>query len=141
MPQAIVNYELPRSTADFTHRIGRTGRAGNEGVAVSFVASTGPGNEAHFELIEKRHVGMAVPREEVAGFEPKDVERLFVSRDPSDGSIDARSGGGSEVVAIRPGVRHSPLGLAHDRMHGGVKGRRKSKKDRLREQLAADALK
>jgi hypothetical protein len=36
-----------------------------------------------------------------------------------------------------PGVQHSRLGLAHDRMHGGVKGKRKSKKDKLREQAAA----
>ena len=36
-----------------------------------------------------------------------------------------------------PGVRHSRLGLAHDRMHGGVKGRGKSKKDKLREAARA----
>ena len=63
--EAIVNYELPRSTSDYTHRVGRTGRAGTAGVAVSFVASTGAGNEAHFELIERRHGGMRVPREVV----------------------------------------------------------------------------
>jgi ATP-dependent helicase YprA (DUF1998 family) len=33
--EAIVNYELPRSTSDYTHRVGRTGRAGRAGVAVS----------------------------------------------------------------------------------------------------------
>ena len=40
---------------------------------------------------------------------------------------------------IVEGVQHSPLGLAHDRMHGGVKGRKKSKKDKLREAAAAAA--
>ena len=40
--EAVVNYELPRSTADYTHRVGRTGRAGEAGLAVSFIASTGP---------------------------------------------------------------------------------------------------
>jgi ATP-dependent RNA helicase RhlE len=63
---AVVNYDLPRSTADYTHRIGRTGRAGESGVAVSFVIATA---EAHFRLIEKRH-GIRLPRELVAGFEP-----------------------------------------------------------------------
>jgi superfamily II DNA/RNA helicase len=63
--EAVVNYELPRSTADYTHRVGRTGRAGEAGVAVSFVTSTGPGNAAHFDLIERRHGGMRVPREVV----------------------------------------------------------------------------
>jgi superfamily II DNA/RNA helicase len=63
---AVVNYDLPRSTTDYVHRIGRTGRAGESGVAVSFV----PGDlEAHFRLIEKRQ-GLRVPREIIAGFEP-----------------------------------------------------------------------
>jgi ATP-dependent RNA helicase RhlE len=62
---AVVNYDLPRSTADYTHRIGRTGRAGESGVAVSFVT---PSAEAHFRLIEKRH-RMRLPREVVVGFE------------------------------------------------------------------------
>ena len=88
--EAIVNYDLPRSTQDYTHRVGRTGRAGEAGVAVSFVATTGAGNEAHFALIEARHGRMSVPREVVAGFEPKDVERLF-----PDGN--GGSGGGSSA--------------------------------------------
>jgi len=33
----VVNYDLPNSTEDFVHRIGRTGRAGKKGVATSFV--------------------------------------------------------------------------------------------------------
>ena len=145
--EAIVNYELPRSTADYTHRVGRTGRAGQAGVAVSFVASTGPGNEAHFALIEKRHGGLHVPREVVEGFEPKDVDLKFAPADESgraagarvaSGAADGAGSGGYEVeeVSVVAGVRHSRLGLAHDRMHGGVKGRRRSKKDKLREQAA-----
>ena len=65
---AVVNYDLPRSTVDYTHRIGRTGRAGESGVAVSFVTT---GVEAHFRLIEKRH-GIHLLREVIAGFEPAD---------------------------------------------------------------------
>ena len=36
---AVVNYDLPRSADDYVHRIGRTGRAGESGVAVSFVSA------------------------------------------------------------------------------------------------------
>jgi ATP-dependent RNA helicase RhlE len=63
---AVVNYDLPRSTTDYVHRIGRTGRAGESGVAVSFVPSE---FENHFRLIEKRQ-GKRVPREIIVGFEP-----------------------------------------------------------------------
>jgi superfamily II DNA/RNA helicase len=61
---AVVNYDLPRSTTDYVHRIGRTGRAGHSGVAVSFVPDSA---EQHFRLIEKRQ-GLRVPRETIAGF-------------------------------------------------------------------------
>jgi superfamily II DNA/RNA helicase len=118
---AVVNYDLPRSTADFVHRVGRTGRAGRPGTAVSFVT---PVNEALLDLIEKRHLAHPVEREVLPGLEP-DEEEWKVKRAAS--CISA------------PGTAHSNLGLAHDRMHGGIKGFRKSKKDRLREKAAREA--
>jgi len=92
---AVLNYDLPRSPTDYLHRIGRTGRAGESGVAVSFVSA---GSSAHFSLIERRH-RLSLEREIIAGFEPTEVA---VTADPN----------------------------------GGVKGKRKSKKDKLREALA-----
>lgn len=47
----VINYELPRSPKDFIHRIGRTGRAGVEGIAISFVCA---GDEHHFRVIQKK---------------------------------------------------------------------------------------
>ena len=114
----MVNYDLPRSTADFVHRVGRTGRAGKEGTAITFVTAA---SEAHMELIEKRHLPHAMEREILSGFEPNE-ERWNVEADGSRLSV--------------PGTVHSNKGLAHDRMFGGVKGRRKSKKDKLREAAA-----
>jgi ATP-dependent RNA helicase RhlE len=61
----VVNYDLPRSPVDYIHRIGRTGRAGAEGVAVSFIDHN---DMAHFNVIEKR-TNVSVDREQVAGFE------------------------------------------------------------------------
>lgn len=46
----VVNYELPRSPADYIHRIGRTGRAESQGVAVSLIC---PEDMQHFKVIEK----------------------------------------------------------------------------------------
>jgi ATP-dependent RNA helicase RhlE len=47
----VINYELPRSPKDFIHRIGRTGRAGAEGEAISFIALE---DEQHFKVIQKK---------------------------------------------------------------------------------------
>lgn len=47
----VINYELPRSPKDFIHRIGRTGRAGAEGEAITFVGSE---DEHHFKVIQKK---------------------------------------------------------------------------------------
>lgn len=65
----VVNFDLPRSAVDYTHRIGRTGRAGATGMAVSFITAS---SEAHFRLIEKRH-DMRLPREQIVGFEPTEL--------------------------------------------------------------------
>ena len=91
----VVNYDLPRSAVDYTHRIGRTGRAGLSGIAIRFVSAA---TDAHFRLIEKRHA-IAVLRELVAGFEPVEV---------------------------------APVNAADPQGTGGVKGKRLSKKDKLR---------
>ena len=55
--------------------------------------------------------------------------------------MTAEAAARAQVVGQVPGVQHSRLGLAHDRMHGGVKGRRMSKKDKLRAAAAAAAAK
>ncbi|MDP1567666.1 MAG: DEAD/DEAH box helicase, partial [Polaromonas sp.] len=62
----VVNYDLPRSAQDYIHRIGRTGRAGESGLAVSFVSAD---TEAHFRMIEKRQ-RLSLALEQVEGFEP-----------------------------------------------------------------------
>ena len=97
----VVNYDLPRSAVDYVHRIGRTGRAGESGLAVSFVSA---GSQAHWRLIEKRQ-GLSVAREQVPGFEPTEAAPVLAA-------TQSRSATGEST--------------------GGVKGKRPSKKDKLR---------
>ncbi len=47
----VINFELPRSPKDYIHRIGRTGRAGSEGEAISLVSEE---EEHHFKVIQKK---------------------------------------------------------------------------------------
>ena len=91
MLPVVVNYDLPRSATDYTHRIGRTGRAGEHGDAVSFVTAE---TLAHWQLIQKRE-SLLLDLEHVPGFEPLDESP-------------------------------APQG------NGGIKGKRPSKKDKLR---------
>jgi ATP-dependent RNA helicase RhlE len=67
----VVNYELPNVPEDYVHRIGRTGRAGATGEAISLVCVD---EEIFLRDIEKltKH---AIPREVVPGFEPDPSER------------------------------------------------------------------
>ncbi|MEM7054493.1 MAG: DEAD/DEAH box helicase [Pseudomonadota bacterium] len=62
----VVNYEIPEVAEDYIHRIGRTGRAGREGLAVSLVAGSEHGK---FEAIRKL-VKVKIPTEMIEGYEP-----------------------------------------------------------------------
>ena len=107
----VVNYDLPRSADDYTHRIGRTGRAGETGLAVSLVSHD---TEAHFRLIQKRH-DLQLTLELEAGFEP--LESAAAEGDVAAGTV----------------ATHQHQAPANT---GGVKGKRPSKKDKLRAQAS-----
>ncbi|MCC5794629.1 MAG: DEAD/DEAH box helicase [Chromatiales bacterium] len=62
----VVNYELPNVPEDYVHRIGRTGRAGHEGQAISLL---GEDEHGYMRDIEKL-LGRSLPRVPVEGFEP-----------------------------------------------------------------------
>jgi ATP-dependent RNA helicase RhlE len=67
----VVNYELPNVPEDYVHRIGRTGRAGSQGEAVSLVCVDENGFLRDIEKLIKREI----PKEIVPGFEPHPSER------------------------------------------------------------------
>ncbi len=120
----VVNFDLPRSADDHTHRIGRTGRAGATGLAISFVNAD---TEPHLHLIEKRH-GLALTRETVAGFEPE-----AVAPESAEPTQQALLPGAAGKPPAPHAAGHATRGLDPN---GGIKGKRPSKKDRLRQQQA-----
>ena len=61
----VVNYDVPTQAEDYVHRIGRTGRAGAEGFAVTFAC---PENKDELAAIEKL-IKRSIPEIEVAGFD------------------------------------------------------------------------
>ncbi len=62
----VINYDLPLFAEDYVHRIGRTGRAGATGTAISFVSN---GEVAALKRIES-YIGQRLPQQVVPGHEP-----------------------------------------------------------------------
>jgi ATP-dependent RNA helicase RhlE len=100
----VVNYDLPNIPEDYVHRIGRTGRAGATGEAVSLVCV-----DEHDMLkdIEKL-IKQTLPREVVPGFEPDLNARAqpVQLRSGAPGHGGRRSGGG-QVVKVGSGNRNT----------------------------------
>ena len=66
----VINYDLPEQTDDFTHRIGRTGRANHKGQVITLLTIH---DYNHFSTIEK-HLKLNVKREIMEGFEITDKQ-------------------------------------------------------------------
>lgn len=80
----VINFDLPRFAEDYVHRIGRTGRAGSVGTAISFAL---PDDAIHLERIE-RYTGQRVPQHVIPGLEPTQLLRHPFS--PKRGKPKAR---------------------------------------------------
>jgi ATP-dependent RNA helicase RhlE len=63
----VINFELPHTAEDYVHRIGRTGRAGRQGNAISLVCAEEKGRLAEIQKLIK----LDIPQEVVAGFDPE----------------------------------------------------------------------
>jgi ATP-dependent RNA helicase RhlE len=67
----VVNYEIPNVSEDYVHRIGRTGRAGNDGAAVNLVCLDEEGFMQDIERFTKQNIEVKI----VEGFGPEPGEK------------------------------------------------------------------
>jgi superfamily II DNA/RNA helicase len=93
----VINFDAPRQAEDYVHRIGRTGRAGRTGIAITFIA----GRERGLVRDIERYTGQPVRVDVIAGHEPSARPERSFSKPRSGGGKDwgnkpraAGSGGG-----------------------------------------------
>lgn len=100
----VFNYDLPQQAEDYVHRIGRTARAGSQGVAVSFACEN-----YSFSLPEiQAYIGQPIPLEPITDellMTPKRPARI--ERDRVERPGEKRAGGGRSDRGARPGARGS----------------------------------
>ena len=93
----VFNYDLPKFPEDYVHRIGRTGRAGRKGLAVSLVNHSESINVKRIERFTKQ----VIPVDIIEGYEPKKTASSARPGSkpgwrPGDGNKRAGAGGGAK---------------------------------------------
>ena len=113
----VINFDLPMVAEDYVHRIGRTGRAGASGEAISLVSSDEGGLLRAIQRVLKADIEMVV----VAGYEPQRAIRM------GNDAPSGRPAGGQ-----RPPQRHARrphVGTGERHAHAGPKSPRDGARD------------
>ena len=97
----VINYDLPKFAEDYVHRIGRTGRAGNTGIAVSFASHM----DRHQVRKIEQFTGQRLEATVITGYEPR---RPAPRADAADRPRSTRSADRSN--SSRPGNGFKPRG-------------------------------
>ncbi|MCU7974123.1 DEAD/DEAH box helicase [Shewanella sp. SW36] len=126
----VVNYDLPDEADDYIHRIGRTGRAGACGEAISFVSKDDFRNLCAIE----RRLGHLIVRKEIEGFVPnKEVPVSildFVPKNTTPKTFKARA---PEARSSRP-AKEGSFETAHAKKHRSAKSKPEVKANVTRQQ-------
>ena len=113
----VVNYDLPNVPEDYVHRIGRTGRAGANGEAISLVCV----DEHQFLKDIERLIKREIPSQVIAGFEPDPNAKAEPIQLRSQGH-GARSGGRNAGNGARGGAGQQKRRTAQAKAGGVAKG-------------------
>ena len=103
----VINFDLPKFAEDYVHRIGRTGRAGASGIAVSFASGK---DSIHLKKIE-RFTGHRITSHTIPGLEPRYKPRFS-------------SNGTSRTTPIIARKRNRSHSWSNDRSFSGSNGNR-----------------
>ncbi len=85
----VINFDLPKFAEDYVHRIGRTGRGGSTGIAISFASN----RDAQLLKRIERYTEQSIKMHTIEGLEPKYKLRTGPSSDRPRGNGGPRSGG------------------------------------------------
>jgi len=101
----VINYDLPKFAEDYVHRIGRTGRAGRDGIAISFVLSS---DHPTLKKIERFTV-QTIPHTTIKGLEPKPQNKSHGGGHGGGRGGEKRSfgGGGGQKRSFGGGQKRS----------------------------------
>ncbi len=95
----VINYDLPKFSEDYVHRIGRVGRAGKTGIAISFAL---PADMRHLKKIEHYMGGQKIEKEVIVGLEPtKNASSSDFSNKPRSNPKRRFGGGGKSFSSDR----------------------------------------
>jgi superfamily II DNA/RNA helicase len=109
----VVNYDLPKFPEDYVHRIGRTGRAGRNGLAISLVNHAEGMNVKRIERFTKQ----TIPVDVVEGFEPKRSAPPRSAARPGWKPGEGRGGKPGQLSFSKPGAQREGGG-GHYRSEG-----------------------
>jgi ATP-dependent RNA helicase RhlE len=143
----VVNYDLPHVAEDYVHRIGRTGRAGASGQAVSLVCA----EDRPLLAAVERLTGRRIEQQIAAGFEPGSAHHAPASRQEQrqprreergrQHSSQPRQGNnGGRHQSGQQERRHPPHASAHGQRHGQAQGSRGPQPQRQHERSPAQPV-
>jgi superfamily II DNA/RNA helicase len=138
----VINFDLPKFAEDYVHRIGRTGRAGASGIAISFVSR---GEVECLKRIE-RYIGQSIPHHVIDGLEPSRPLQTTVVKRNNRGQSGAegkarrfspsgsknfkgdgnRRSGGASAGKKNPARRQNPVVVEYRRSGSGQSAGRAS---------------